>query len=312
MFWFIASADWHLDETKPACRLEGEDWLATQARKLLWIEHFSELHGNCPIVVAGDICHYWRLSPGFLSFLIEHMPPDVYCIPGQHDLPYHSMGSYSQSALHLLEVAGALKVIHKPTRIEKGGAVVHPLSLGEAPGRMHRPVNEEDFNVLIGHVLMWKDKCPPWAMFNNSAVKIWPEVSKEFGLVLTGDNHEQWWMVEPSRCKQTWINPGPILRGNATECDLAPSVFVVAYDHKGIHTVTRHKIPLQDSVRVASDLLNDVQGMYRQELDEYDIRRGTTFKELLKRYITSDKVSPRVKAVLEQAEKEWKDELDHT
>jgi DNA repair exonuclease SbcCD nuclease subunit len=305
----IVTADWHLDEIKPSCRTEHENWLDTQARKLKWLGDLSIRYDNCPILVAGDICNYWRQRPGFLSFLIQNIPPKVFCIPGNHDLPYHSMGYYSQSALHLLEVAGTVQVLHKPTQLESS-AWIYPLGLN-VPPTVKRNWSSE-FNVVLGHTLMWRDKCPPWAEHlhgegHYSAQKLWPLIDECVGLVVTGDNHECWVRWE-ALAGRAWINPGNLLRYTLAECDNIPAVYVVSFEDTKITALKFEKCPDLVPVKSNIDVEAEINNFHRALRDDVALRKGLSFSSQLREFLAAEGCSDSVRKVMEQALKEWKDE----
>lgn len=103
----VLCADLHLSLTPPPARANEKDWLATQAGYLHQLRRIAERF-DVPIICAGDVFHYWRSPPELINWAIEHLPK-MYAIPGQHDLPYHSLEKIKQSAFWTLVQAGIIR-----------------------------------------------------------------------------------------------------------------------------------------------------------------------------------------------------------
>ena len=91
----IFTADWHIRPDTPMCR--KDDFIATMKYKILFVFKLAQVH-NCPIVIAGDLGHRpgdrnwpnWLLE-WFINAAARTAGLTIYAVPGQHDLPNHSL-----------------------------------------------------------------------------------------------------------------------------------------------------------------------------------------------------------------------------
>ena len=103
---FIVSADWHLREDKPRCRVD-EDWIGVQRRALRQLATYCEKY-DCDLVVVGDLFHrstefrMVRLVQS-LAYRLSVRNLKLYYLAGNHDLLYHSTANLDRSAIGLLE-----------------------------------------------------------------------------------------------------------------------------------------------------------------------------------------------------------------
>nr|DAI36203.1 MAG TPA: metallophosphatase domain protein [Caudoviricetes sp.] len=103
---FIVSADWHLREDRPRCRVD-EDWIGVQRRALEQLETCCEKY-DCDLVVVGDLFHrstefrMVRLVQS-LAYRLSVRNLKLYYLAGNHDLLYHSTANLDRSAIGLLE-----------------------------------------------------------------------------------------------------------------------------------------------------------------------------------------------------------------
>lgn len=99
----IITADWHIRNTRPRCRID-EDWIKSQQKALNQIAEICE-NKNAPLMVVGDIFN----SNSDTSFECINMVQKladyiggIYLIAGNHDLPYHSSENIYKSAIGVL------------------------------------------------------------------------------------------------------------------------------------------------------------------------------------------------------------------
>lgn len=99
----IITADWHIRNTRPRCRVD-EDWIKTQQKALNQIAQICE-NKNAPLMVVGDIFN----SNSDTSFECINMVQKladyiggIYILAGNHDLLYHSSENIDKSAIGVL------------------------------------------------------------------------------------------------------------------------------------------------------------------------------------------------------------------
>ena len=98
----ILAADLHLEESTPVSRTD--DYLAAQLRKLEFLQILRDQNGGCPILCAGDIFNKWKVSPWLAAWAYSHLPEGIITVPGNHELPMHSVEEFEKSILHLMEM----------------------------------------------------------------------------------------------------------------------------------------------------------------------------------------------------------------
>ena len=103
----IACSDIHLTLTPPAARAKEPDWFAAMLRPLNELRHLAKIH-EVPIICGGDVFDTWRVPNELVNWAIQHLP-EMYSIPGQHDLPFHQIDDIDKSAYRTLEWVGVLK-----------------------------------------------------------------------------------------------------------------------------------------------------------------------------------------------------------
>ena len=99
----IITADWHIRNTRPRCRVD-EDWIKTQQKALNQIAEICD-DRKLPLMVVGDIFN----SNSDTSFECINMVQKladriggIYILAGNHDLPYHSSENIDKSAIGVL------------------------------------------------------------------------------------------------------------------------------------------------------------------------------------------------------------------
>lgn len=103
---FILSADLHLREDRPRCRMD-EDWLKTQKNALNQLVHIC-VKNECDLVLVGDIFH--RSSEFRMVVYIQKIAEklklhnlSLYYLCGNHDMLYHQSSNIDKSAIGLLK-----------------------------------------------------------------------------------------------------------------------------------------------------------------------------------------------------------------
>ena len=103
---FIVTADWHLREDRPRCRID-DDWFNVQSNALNQLADYCEKY-NCDLVVVGDLFH--RPSEFRVVRLVQLLANRLYkkglrlyYLAGNHDILYHSTANINRSSIGLLE-----------------------------------------------------------------------------------------------------------------------------------------------------------------------------------------------------------------
>ena len=229
----ILTADFHLTDSTPVSRTD--DYMKAQETKLAFLQTLSDDNNNCPILCAGDVFHNWKASPWLSSWAWRHLPSPLVAIPGNHDLPMHSLEHYDKSALSLLEEVSfesfvdlcgvlCLMVLKEDSVVFNGCIKVTGVRFGKL--EKFTPVPGLKRNILMLHELVWPDKKPGWGKEEDwTAQQLLKKYGDHFDLILTGDNHESF-VVEDRKTGSLLVNPGSMMRINADQENYQPECYL--------------------------------------------------------------------------------------
>ena len=238
----ILTADWHIRDSQPKCRTDN--YYEAQWKKIAFIQALSKQNDNCPILIAGDVFDISKPSPMVLADTLKHIAGmQVICIPGQHDLPGHSIDNLYQSGLKVLIEGASGKdgiVVLSPRTtssvfLPSSKQLVQGLSWGSK-------VTKLECDVLLLHTLLQEPK-------NSNSNIVYQDtcetILKKFPysrLIICGDNHSSFIYKKGF---QTIVNPGSLMRMDADQIDHKPSVYLwYARDNK----VERVYLPIVEGV----------------------------------------------------------------
>ena len=232
----ILVSDLHLTDRTPVSRVD--DYLAAQIKKLNFLQSLQKENDNCPVLCAGDVFSYWKASPWLCSIAFENLPSNFVTIPGNHDLPMHSVGNYKKSALSLIDfVMDDFCVLggeNKNSHTINNNMTVIGIAYGEFEG-----YKDSEFRFLDGvdgrkilmlHELIWPGNRPAWDKTGYSDLELLKKLHKHFDLILTGHNHTGF----VKEYKNTvLVNPGSMLRITTDQIDYQPCCYLYfAKDNK--------------------------------------------------------------------------------
>jgi DNA repair exonuclease SbcCD nuclease subunit len=216
---FLVCADVHLSDSPPRCRAGEKDWYVTQWRVLQQVNGIARSKGVSKVLVAGDLFHKPRVSPKLEALAIQafqRFKIKWEAIPGQHDLPGHSMDSIDESSFNVLCQAGVLSFPH---------SLICSVPYGESIAEC---LKETQCCVAIAHELLWVTQPFPGAPDQGNALRIDRDIPETpCKLLFTGDNHQPFEYVGKNI---TIINCGSLMRRTADQEDHRPSVVLVNSD----------------------------------------------------------------------------------
>jgi DNA repair exonuclease SbcCD nuclease subunit len=267
--------------------------------KILFIRKIQDKY-NIPLLVSGDIFDKWKPSPELLKLCIEILP-EMVVIPGQHDLPRHSIGLYHQSGLGVLEAAGVATVLKNPKGEDyypdkdwgndKWFVTGYPF--GSEPrlfdGRTARR------SICMIHELVAYTKQP----FPNAGAEKARGVLgrlEGYDVVLSGDNHQQFVLKHRNRLL---VNPGCIFRANASLVDHIPKIYLW---YSKDNTIEEVPIPIEDGVIIRDHIekeneRNNKRSVYIEKMkNDYSV--GLKFKDNLTQHMVENKTSKPVKEIV--------------
>jgi len=262
----ILTADIELRAFQPTCRTD--DHWAAQERKIKWLCQLQAENDGCPILDAGDLFDKrYKSNPSheLLGWAMENLPEKFYTIPGNHDLPGKSIDNYSNSAMAVLQRAGAIKVTYpwKTTVDAEIHLFGYPWGL-EIKQPLIRPVIEEKYIALV-HAMVYEEFEPFPGCVGYSAKEVM-DLLPDFDLIVCGHNHQTFTRKENGR---VLVNPGSLMRNDADQIDFKPSVFLWFAD---TNTIKRVYVPIEEGV-INRDYI-DIKKAKENRLDAFVEKLG--------------------------------------
>lgn len=265
----ILLADIHLTLTPPVARAKEKDWLDVQAG---YLEQVKEVAGHHPIVCAGDIFDSWKCSPELINFALEHLP-EMYAIPGQHDLPLHNLEDIKRSAFWTLVKAGKVKYLRLNKPVGIGGLVLHGVPYGCDIPEVEGRERDTDFHLVVVHKYIWTGTHSYPGAPKDSEIRSLAKVLRGYGAAVFGDNHKGFLS---SAGGFDVLNCGTLMRRKTDEADYKPQVGLLHSDGEiGVHFLdtSEDKLEVTEAVKqkeVDSDLeqfLRDLGRLRQSKLD---------------------------------------------
>lgn len=287
----IFCSDIHLCHKAPVFRSDEPDWYEAMRRPIRELRALAKKL-DVPVICAGDIFDRWNVPPELINFALQELP-DIYAVPGQHDLPNHSYEDIERSAYWTLVEAGVIKHLEHGTPVR----YARDLELYGFPyGFTPEPCFSESsaFKVAVIHQYCWIGKykyptAPDECNLRNYKLG-------GYDAVAIGDNHMSW--VENNVC-----NCGGLMRRTSADLDRKPMVGVLMDDG----SIKKHLIDTSDDI-YSIDSDNKIEETGRIDLGEFTdgllgLRdsQDLDFAEVLKRYCKKNKVRAVVSKLIREA-----------
>jgi DNA repair exonuclease SbcCD nuclease subunit len=297
----ILISDLHLTDKTPVSRMD--DYIEAQKRKLEFLKKLSKENNNCLILCAGDVFDYWKATPWLCSFAYKYLPEPFICIPGQHDLPGHSLDEYPKSALGLMDSVGKVCVINdwrKP--IIGNNLFIVGVPYGKLdefdPKEITFPKRKR--KILLLHTLIWLDKRPTWSKGDYTANEILGRYAEYFDLILTGDNHQRF--ISLKNKTTILINPGSVMRITADQANFQPRCFLYYAED---NTVKDIDFPIQKNVVTREHIEEKAQKderiqAYIERMNK-DFEMGLSFRRNLEIFFEENNVPKKVREIIWKA-----------
>lgn len=289
-------ADNHFRDDTPVCRVD--DFYDVQFQKLAFI---TELARGCPVLCAGDLLDYWKVSHALEGRLIRELPRPWVTVPGQHELPSHRMAWLERSALNVLGNAGAVEILRVGYVSSFDWGTVYGAGWGEDPrGIKVRPGPGR--HILLWHRMVWS-KAPPFPGVDpeGEAFRLLKSLPQFDGIV-TGDNHQTFEVEDRGR----WlINPGPMTRQRSVEKSITPGVYT--YRAKD-NSWTRVSLPTSPEAISVEHLkrrrARPGLGVFAEKLLASTDDPGLDFEHNLRVYLAQNPQSKKVEELIWQLTEE--------
>lgn len=293
----ILISDLHISDSTPVSRMD--DYYHTQKEKLAFIATLSASNEHCPILCAGDIFDHWKASPWLCSMAYNFLPRPFIGIPGQHDLPGHSIQQYQKSALALIESIDGYVWVLQGGKMEFNNLCIVGVPFGQLrdfdPEALDIPPGER--KILLLHELTWKDRKPHWSKGDYTADELLEEYGDDFDLIVVGDNHSGF--VKQGEYS-TLVNPGSMLRITADQADYQPRCYLYYSDNNVVEPVD---IPIKKNVHTREHI--DMKQERDERISAYiekmnqDWEVGLSFQKNLEAFFRENKTPKKIKEVIQ-------------
>lgn len=297
----IFTADIHLRDDTPECRTD--DFAAARQRKIEWLRGLQAENGGCPIIDGGDLCHKWQVSSELEGWALINMPDGMITVPGQHDLPNHSLALYKKSSLHVLEAAGKVKVLIDSEKIKGHTHIGEHLVTGFAYGTTllsdrKNTGNANSRTVAVVHAFVG-ETVPPFINGYTSAQIL--AALPGYDVIVAGDHHVP--LVHVARNGRLVVVPGSMMRTTADQADFRPRVYLWYAD---TNTVEPAYYPIETGV-VSREHLDRAEERetrmtaFVNRLDGDGVEVGLSFADNIEKYMVENGVRNAVRARVREA-----------
>lgn len=305
----LLCADIHLSLNPPVVRSAEPNWFDAMRRPLDQIrvlqDEMSEGRDrNIPVLCAGDVFDRWNSGPELINFALDALPDEMWCVPGQHDLPLHNYDDVCKSAYWTLVAAG--KIIDMNWVTDKGHYTEDSVVFGypwnhalDRPDKLHA----DRRNVAVIHRYCWTGTFRHPNAGEDGHCSEFQEQMKGFDLLVCGDNHQTFFKRGSDGLPSVW-NCGSLMRRKSDEIVHRPSVGILMSDG----TVKRHAldcsedkfledVAVRELLHARIDLtefIDELSGMESMDVD---------FVEVVHRFLSSHRVDKDVaRLILEVVE----------
>jgi DNA repair exonuclease SbcCD nuclease subunit len=297
----ILSADWHLREDQPEAWTE--DYREALGDTLDFVNELQQEH-ECPILVAGDLfdrhggsLRKW-VSPGFQRWVMEHLPQNIWCVPGQHDLPQHNINAYDKSCLAVLEEAGRIRVMLDDSLSMAFNLHMRGFPYGAELTGPEKSERESVPLIALVHAMTFRRRKPyPGCEAPNGNALM--DQMKGFDLIVTGDNHQPFTVEKDGRLL---VNSGSLMRMTAAQIDHEPRVYLWDAETNTVEPVfipQREGALSRDHIEKMNERDDRIDAFV--EALEDDVEIGLCFEDNLKSFLNSNKTNKAVQDIVWQA-----------
>jgi DNA repair exonuclease SbcCD nuclease subunit len=303
----ILCSDLHLSLTPPIWRSAEPEWFEAMKRPLNEIRALQLLYTrdgeSPPVICAGDIFDKWNSPPELINFAIAHLPPNLWAIPGQHDLPNHSMEFLNRSAYQTLIEA---RIIHNlvgfHTTLNLGSMLIIGTPYGDSIEKCPWKGTKGETHLAVAHEYHWTPGHSHLGMQHNAQLLKSTTVDKlGYDVIVLGDNHHGFiWQTS----KATIFNCGTLMRRHSDERLYKPQVGLLTPTD-----VLPHYLDCSQDKHL--DLLQGLQ----QEIQDFDMSKfveeleklgnsAIDFSAAVQQYFHNHETKKSVRQIIEQAMEE--------
>lgn len=302
-------SDLHLSHQKPSIRAEV-GWYGVMAGYLKQLNDMIPAW-DVPVICGGDLVDRWNQPPEFISFCIDHLP-EMYAVPGQHDLPNHSWDELYRSAFGLLARIGKVKRLDEHSTAfrfylddEQDSVVLRAYGFGwekQVRPPLAKEKNDRIIDLAVVHRYVWSN--PGNSYPDASEEGLVTKINKEFrpyDVVLFGDNHHTVSWIDNQH--QHRLNPGTFIRRKSDEINHRPCVGLLKADgsieRKYLDVSGDKFVDRPEAADSAAEGLEEfVEGLKSLDHSSLD------FRDAVRKAVENEKLSKRAGKLVLQAMEE--------
>jgi len=289
----VLCSDLHLSLTQPICR-NDDDWMQVQAD---YLQQLRALAAYYPVICAGDIFDRWNAPPELVTFALQHLPDNMICVPGQHDLPNHRRDQVHRSGYGVLVEAGKILDISNGCihHCAKQNLTCHGFGWDEEI----ESYTDKDSHIHLAviHRYCWyRSNRYPNAPAENECSAFRKQL-KGFHAAVFGDNHLGF-VAEAGSCNV--INTGGFIRRKSDEINYQPSVGILYSNGTVVRyfldtETDRFHVKEEQPEEVPINMQEFIKGL--EELGEH----GLNFREAVENHLRNEEVDKRTKQIILEA-----------
>lgn len=231
------------------------------------------------------------------------MPRPLITIPGNHDLPGHSLDNYEKSALGLIELITPAFI----NLNEEGVRISDNISIDGVPfGKLKEfksKPKETNRRVLMIHELVFPKSLPSWVKGGFTSRDILEQFGNEYDVILVGDNHSGFVdELENDHGEISWlVNPGSMMRITTEQINYLPRCYSYSSDENEVR---------EEFFPIEKDVYNIERAIQEKERDEriaayiermnvdWDI--SLSYKKNLEMFFNENKIPKKVRELIWQ------------
>jgi len=292
----ILVGDIHLRDTTPICRTD--DFFQAQADKIKYLCEIKEKYNVSLILDSGDMFHKWSSSPFLESFALLNLPNNIITVPGNHELPTHSLNLLNKSSLAVLDAAKKIRILQGQLKV-RDDIIVTGIPYGENIEESVKNIKRIKGIIQVALIHIYVDKVDaPW--FDNSAINADKLLDKlpQFDLILTGHNHQGF---SYRRGNQVLVNPGAMMRSSTQQKNYNPTFYLWDAETNEIevmyYPIANNVISIEHVER-GKKRTERINAFVESLNDDYDIE--LSFEKNLDKYFESNKTRKPVENLIRE------------
>lgn len=295
----VLCGDLHFSHKPPLARSLEPDWYATQANYCRQLREIVERESwessfRVPLICSGDVFDTWNQPPELINMLIRELP-NMFAVPGQHDLPYHRYEDIRRSAYWTLVGAGVITDLKPGEPVSIGWVRLHGFPWGFDPQPMKGPHPTLALEVAVCHRYLWTRGTGYEGAPEDRLYKATRPLLEGYNVAHFGDNHQT---IVKGEGEPAVFNAGSFMRRKADEKDHRPCVGLVYADGS---IVAEYLDTSGDKILNATEVEQVVNSLGAETLVETVMNladAAVDFGEVIDRLLERKKVPDRVKQLV--------------